>query len=139
MNITIRLLLIGLTLLGVACQKNGPKDYVRDIPDSFVFAVLDNKGQPLLTAPDQKVVLSFRQNGQRKEITEYQLMAIPAGYPPGGYIYSSRDPAFFSAGNGIREFYLELNSRVDTVYLEVEMYASLNRKPVWSRERRTFT
>lgn len=126
MNIISKLFLMVLPLLGVACQKNSPKPYVRDLPYEFNFTVLDSKGQPLLIAPDQKVVLSFLQNGQRKEITDYRLEPFPSSYPLTGYAYFSMAPALFSGNQGIREFNLELNGRVDNVYLDVEKHQQAN-------------
>ncbi|MDF7815930.1 hypothetical protein [Hymenobacter sp. YC55] len=124
----INKILLTCTLLmsALSCQKNDPKPYVRDLPSKFRFAIVDNTGQPLLTKSDQKVVLSFTQNGQNKEVTGYQLIALPTDNPLKGYIYSSLDAAMFSGDNGIREFYVNINGRTDTIYLEVEKSKTAN-------------
>ena len=120
------ILLTSIVLLLTACEKDGPKPYVTVMPDRFMFTVLDSRGQALFTDPNQKVVLSLLQNGQNREIIDYRLEPFPPGFPLTGYAYSSRDAAMVSGNAGVRDFYLEMNGDVDTVYLEVEKYQQAN-------------
>ena len=54
------------------------------------------------------------------KITDYRLQVFPANYPLSGYLCTSLAIPLYSANEGIREFYLEMNNDVDTVYVNVE-------------------
>lgn len=110
-------------LMLASCEKdNPPKKYTVDMPNQLVFTVIDHNGTPLISQPDQKVNVYLFVNGVKRQITDYRLDAFPDNLPLSGYYYSSMEPPIYSADSGIKEFYLEMNNDIDTIYVDVEKH-----------------
>lgn len=126
-------ILILCFLVGVVFSCDNPKvPNVNTLPGDFMFVCLDSNGKLLIDDPSTKVEFYYFLNGQKKVINECKepscklIREFYTATPKYPYFYTSLEAPTASGDQGIKTFYLTIENKTDTIFLDVEKLSQVD-------------